>query len=215
MNARRLEQTYYQVLEIAQSAPHQEVVAAYHRAKTTYATDSPALYTMFTKEEAADLRNLIEEAFATLGNQIKRREYDQALLNRNNEFKQDVQEIDALRNTQKKADVQPIKTSALATNNKTGAYEARPDFEKEILEQKNFDGPFLKKVRLYKNISIEHLVKETRIGRSYLNAIEADDFSSLPAPVFLRGFIIQLSRHLGLNENLVVGSYLSRIKRDV
>lgn len=206
MSSRGLEQTYYQVLEIAHSAPHQEVVAAYQRAKAAYAPDSPALYTMFTKEEARELQSLIEEAFLVLGNQVKRREYDQLLLRRNDNSPQEV-----------KAEIHLVKTSTSipVSNSKTGAYTVNPDFEKEIAEQKVFDGPFLKKVRLYKNISIEHLVKETRIGRSYLNAVETDDFSSLPAPVFLRGFIIQFARHLGLDENLVVSSYLSRVKKEV
>lgn len=195
-------------------APPQEIVAAYHRAKATYAPDSPALYTMFSKEEASELRNLIEEAFLVLGNQLKRREYDQLLLNRNSSLPQNVAPTPVVQPTSPQIDVSSQAHKTLISPHKGGGYEVSPDFEKEIAEQKNFDGPFLKKVRLYKNISIEHLVKETRIGRGYLNAIEADDFASLPAPVFLRGFIIQFARHLGLNEGLVVSSYLSHIKKE-
>lgn len=205
------EQTFYQVLEIAQNAPHQEVVKAYHRAKEAYAADSPALYTMFTKEEANELRNLIEEAFQILGNQTKRRDYDQRLLNRGPQ-QGGVGPIEVRQ--AKLAETSNYKATELP-NKSALAYTVDTEFEREIVAQSLFDGAFLKKVRLYKKLSIEHLSKETRVSRSYLNAIEADDFASLPAPVFLRGFVMQFAKHLGLDQNVVSVSYMSRIKKEV
>lgn len=224
MSSRHSEQNFYEVLEVPQSAQHQEIVSAYQRAKEAYSPDSPALYTMFTKEEAAELRKLIEEAFQTLGNQKKRREYDLQLLSESSKANaksgQDHAPTIEVRNFSN--DITPHKpTQSSATNRpanndkkKNENFVADPQFEKEISERAQFDGAFLKKVRLYKKIELEQIVKETRVSKSYLTAIESDDFSSLPAPVFLRGFLIQLARYLGLKETDVAASYMSRIKKD-
>jgi cytoskeletal protein RodZ len=59
---------------------------------------------------------------------------------------------------------------------------------------------------------MDKLSETSRIGKTYLLAIEGNDMRSLPAPVFLRGFLVQIAKHLGLDEKLVVGSYLSRVK---
>src|SRR6185312_17567797 len=83
-------------------------------------------------------------------------------------------------------------------------YEVKPDLEKEIAAQTVFDGPFFRKVRQYKGINLDQLSKETRISRSYLAAVEADDYEALPAPVFVQGFVAQLSRILGLSESAAV-----------
>ncbi len=200
-------QNYYQILEIPQSATHHDVVAAYQRAREAYSLDSPALYTMFTREEANELRGLIEEAFQILGDQRKRKEYD-STLNKNSTAWTEA--------NQKQAHNPALEKSAMntATTPAPKDYERNDAFEREIASQTNFDGPFLNRVRQYKKISLEQIVKETRISRTYLKAIEADDFASLPAPVFLRGFVIQFARYLGLNENLVASSYMARIKKD-
>lgn len=218
MTSKITEQNYYQILEVKTDAPHHEIVAAYQRAKEAYAPDSPALYTMFTKEEAEDLLKLIEEAFLVLGNQSKRRDYDQTLFNRSSPPSlavtlPDFAPVDEV----KKSPPPPSSPTTIPegfVKGRLSVYEVKPDIEKEISNQTAFDGPFLRKVRQYKNINLEQLSKETRIGRSYLAAMEADDFEALPAPVFLRGFVIQVARVLGLNETLVASSYMSRIKKD-
>jgi curved DNA-binding protein CbpA len=234
MSTQNSGQTYYEVLEIAQTAGHHEVVAAYQRAKQAYAPDSPALYTMFTKEEAEDLRKLIEEAFLILGNQAKRKEYDQILLARNNPSTThnlpDFAPISAqpmrsahepLRRNQEAPNLNPPPPTAVISNtvpqgfakSRLSVYEVKSEIENEILNQTVYDGPFLRKVRQYKNINLEQLSKETRVSRSYLAAMESDDFDALPAPVFLRGFLVQTARILGLDENKVASSYLARLKK--
>ncbi|MBK9040786.1 MAG: DnaJ domain-containing protein [Bdellovibrionales bacterium] len=80
MNHRLADQTYYEILEVASDATQQQIHAAYHRARNTYSPESPALYSMFTREEARDLMSLIEEAFSTLSNQTKRKDYDKQLI---------------------------------------------------------------------------------------------------------------------------------------
>ncbi|OFZ19374.1 MAG: hypothetical protein A2Z20_01965 [Bdellovibrionales bacterium RBG_16_40_8] len=223
-------QNYYQVLEVSPNVPQHELLAAYQRAKETYSPGSPALYTMFTEEEAREIRNLVEEAFLVLGNPAKRKEYDGKLTKKNHQpTSKDLPDFTPTSTKSIRQDrtvsVSPQSYDELVMSasgkvpegfakSRLSVYELKPEVEHEISQQKDFNGAFLRKVRQYKNINIDLLSKETRISRSYLNALESDDFEALPAPVFLRGFVIQVAKVLGLNENIVSSSYMSRIKRE-
>src|SRR5580698_2093570 len=70
------EQTYYELLDIKVSASQEDILKAYNRARATYGHNSPALYSLFNKEEAQELLKLIDEAYSVLSNQFKRRQYD-------------------------------------------------------------------------------------------------------------------------------------------
>lgn len=67
---------YYAVLEVAPDASPHEIRLAYTRAKTAYRKDSVALYSLMSEAETETLLAQIEEAYATLSNPNKRREYD-------------------------------------------------------------------------------------------------------------------------------------------
>ena len=73
MNERYDGQNYYEILEVKPTAGSSEIYSAYQRARTTYSPNSPALYSMFTPEEAKQLMALIEEAYQTLSLQARRR----------------------------------------------------------------------------------------------------------------------------------------------
>ncbi|HYQ80591.1 MAG TPA: J domain-containing protein, partial [Anaeromyxobacteraceae bacterium] len=56
------EQSFYEILEIPQDAPLDEVEKAYQRAKALYAPGSLAIYSLVAPEEMALLNRRIEEA---------------------------------------------------------------------------------------------------------------------------------------------------------
>lgn len=58
-------------------------------------------------------------------------------------------------------------------------------------------GAYLRSCREARGVSIETLARETRIAPRVLEALERGWFESLPAPVFVRGFIRAYLRHLG------------------
>ncbi len=310
---------YYEVLEVAYDAPQHEVHKAYTRAKATYAQDNPALYSMFTRDEARDLLKLIEEAYAVLGNHGLRRNYDDSLMKAGAARKStlvsvprpaptmqesqadhnalpdfmvpdpsipgsfgdeappgfadysspQVHDIAAPQHAQPQftASVQVVQTQPKAAAGQTapaaaaksnshlmdpihaaatgkresilvtnadftvrtresdvpmmppdtgkcplGTYKLNSEMETEISAREEFDGPFLQKVRLYKQVSLEKLSVSSRIGKTYLIALESNDFKNLPAPVFLRGFLVQMGKQLGLPEAKVVSSYMNLAK---
>jgi hypothetical protein len=93
-----------------------------------------------------------------------------------------------------------------------GTYTIDDAIEQEIASATNFDGAFLQKIRLYKNVSIDRISDASRVSRPYLTAIESNDYKSLPAAVFVRGFLVQIARTLGLDETKVAASYMKMFK---
>ena len=78
----------------------------------------------------------------------------------------------------------------------------------ELPEAARFDGQQLRALRESAQVSIEELSEWTKIGRRYLIALEADDFSLLPAKVYVRGFVGEVARTLGIDASRVARSYL-------
>lgn len=58
-------------------------------------------------------------------------------------------------------------------------------------------GPYLREQRLRSGSSLEEVSRATRIPSRYLEALEAEQFASLPAPVFIRGFIRAYCQAIG------------------
>jgi cytoskeletal protein RodZ len=60
-------------------------------------------------------------------------------------------------------------------------------------------GEILQRARQERGISIEDAERATRIPRRYLEALEQENLSILPAPVYARGFLRSYSGYLGLD----------------
>lgn len=235
---------------MAPDAPQAEIHKAYQRAKATYSQDNPALYSMFSRDEAKELLRMIEEAFAVLGNSSLRRSYDESLreggpaaaritMNANSAPSSTTATSNAQTTTTPKVpdkivsdhkalpDFQMNETGDFTVRKRDSSKPSLPDgmgrtslstyklddsFEKEVKEATEFEGAYLQKIRLYKNISLEKLSEATRISRPYLSAVEGNDYKNLPAAVFVRGFVVQVARYLGLDENKVAASYMKQFK---
>lgn len=280
---------YYEVLEVPNDAPQTEIHKAYQRAKSTYSQDNPALYSMFTREEARDLLKMVEEAYAVLGNHALRKNYDDRLMTLPKAatvrppgsmmppMSSPVLDHNALpdfivpdpaipgsggpitaSHLIKPAPTPTPMAQSVVANTPPASRPADPlqsvfggpresilissdDFtvrkrdggqglppgmakvmlatykvdegiEKEIAEKVDFDGPFLQRVRVYKQVPMDKLSESSRIGKTYLIALESNDYKNLPAPVFLRGFLVQLAKQLGLDEGKVATSYMKLAK---
>src|SRR5918999_4055252 len=60
-------------------------------------------------------------------------------------------------------------------------------------------GNTLSRARRARGITLEDAERDTHVSRRYLAALETEDFSIFPAPVYARGFLRTYSRYLGLN----------------
>ena len=84
--------------------------------------------------------------------------------------------------------------------------------EPEVQDKELISGEFLKKTRQGKNMSLAEISKATRIGAHYLQAIEDEDLSAFPARVYLKGFLRQYAKHLGLDPEVITTGYLRHKK---
>jgi DnaJ-class molecular chaperone len=195
---------YYEILELPSNAPQHEVSSAYERAKNTYSGENTAIYTIFSEKEARELLVLIEEAYQILGNKILRNIYDQRLLSGqaglNDLTYTSIVEASKQFFPEPKAEKSTI------------AYKKNDAFEKEIRNQTEWDGDFLKKVREYKMMTPQNVSDITKINPFYITAIEKMDSENLPAVVFVRGYVMQTAKALGLDEKKVADSYMKHFK---
>ena len=75
-------------------------------------------------------------------------------------------------------------------------------------------GETLRQARLDKSVSIAEAARDTRIRRSYLEALEAEDALSLPPPVYTRGFVRTYAEYLGLDAQAMVDLYQPTGRRE-
>lgn len=73
-------------------------------------------------------------------------------------------------------------------------------------------GADLRDERQRLHLAIEAIAEKTKIRRAYLQAIEEERFSDLPAAVFVRGFLREYARCLGLPGEDVARNYMKRYR---
>ena len=77
-----------------------------------------------------------------------------------------------------------------------------------ILTRFGPDGRFIRAVRELRHLQLEDLATETRISQRYLHAIESNDFDSLPAGTFVRGYVKEVARALDVSDLGLVEGYM-------
>lgn len=208
-----MDRTYYEILEISPTAGEHEIRRAYQRAKETYSPNSPALYTMFSPDEAQELSRLIEEAYAVLSNHQARTEYNFRM----GFYEGSTQPVEAQLPTSSQlphssSPPQNVAPSEGYGKTRLGVYPLDEMMEEEIANYDSFDGSTLAKIREYKKVEVPTLCEEIKISKAYLKAIETDDYERLPAQVFVRGFVKHYAKALCLDEQKVVDTYMQRLK---
>src|SRR5512136_2663231 len=68
-------------------------------------------------------------------------------------------------------------------------------------------GEFLRKERELRGIMLEEISKQTKVHTRFLEAIEQDDLSVLPAKAFAKGFLRSYARMVGLDEDQVMTNF--------
>ncbi|MXZ47457.1 MAG: PASTA domain-containing protein [Chloroflexi bacterium] len=72
-------------------------------------------------------------------------------------------------------------------------------------------GEWLRTSREERGYDFDRVERDTRISRGYIEAMERDQFDTLPAPVYARGFVRSYARYLGLDEE----EALARMPREL
>lgn len=204
---------YYAVLEVTPGATQESIYSAYQNAQATYSLKNPEILKIFSQDEALAWIELIEEAYAVIGSPNSRRQYD---LESQGTFQTALPSFDLSNKTDhiRTPAIEEQELPAGFAKTKISQYQVVAAMEEAIAKQELFDGLFLKKVREYKNVDLKEFSKITCIAIRHLYAIENNNFSVLPAGVFVRGYIIQYCRHLDLDEKLVAPSFMALFAND-
>jgi cytoskeletal protein RodZ len=80
-----------------------------------------------------------------------------------------------------------------------------------VPEGARWTGEMLRRARESRGMTVAQLAERTKITRHHIENVEADRFRQLPAPVYLRGIVMSISRELRLDGQKVARSYLEHM----
>jgi flagellar biosynthesis protein FlhG len=193
------EQTHYEVLETEPGVSDEEVRRAYRNLKEIYSTSSPVVAGLYDDEELAALHARANAAHDTLFAPEKRRLYDLAL-----------PEADLARAVRAAAQVQRPPAGAGAGS---AGGEERADASEAVIDANaEVTGAFLKKVREIRGLELGDISQRTKISERYLRALEEENFTDMPAAVYVRGYVTEYARALRMDPQRAAESYLARYR---
>ena len=181
-------ESHHDLLEIDRGAADEEIRRAYKRATGIYDIDSLCCYGLFDPTGIAALRVRLEEAYDVLLDPARRRPYELSVFP-----------------TEEHRD--PSQLHPRGTN-----LEPAPPAPL-ITPETLFHGGLLRASRESQRIELLEISQKTKIGMSYLEAIESDDFNNLPARVYVKGFVAEFAKCLGLNAEQVSRTYVRRLEQ--
>ncbi len=249
---------YYEIFDLSPASTKEQIIARYQDLKKLYGSAEVTHPESFSSEDQRALMELLDEAYAILGNPTLRRIYNEkynlnslsepmaldlsvspvagrmlpkteAQVQTKNQVQNQAQyQVQNQAQSQVQNQNQVRAGNQKLTNHDSSHFSAKvdaplvfkldyikdPDLE-QVYENAStaWDGPLLKQVREYKNVTIERLSQFTKINPFYILAVEKMEPSELPAPVFVRGYIVQIARALGLNEDVVASQYMKTFQR--
>ena len=187
MSNLNLKETLYEILQVSPSADTSEITAAYIAAKNAFSTESVATYSLLPAEDSVQMLKQLDLAYHTLTNPEKRRNYDLKLASGSPISESDLQPLKP----------QPSPEILVAEAPKT---ESTQDLD-------------LFKIRESRKLSFDDVVRITKIPPRYLKALEEFDKKSLPAQVYIQGFLKNLAQLYRLDAKSTVSKFMEKLNR--
>jgi curved DNA-binding protein CbpA len=208
---------HYELLEVARNATSGEIDRAYRLAQETYADGSLALYSILEKRDAKEIRERLDEAYRVLADPELRAGYD--LTHRTPEsgvaLPTELPASKPVNGARAKSGVtesSPRMDAAVEVATSGGFDEAVEGYDVEEELSGDFDGPRLRRTRLFRGYEIEQIADVTKVSSLHLRNIEDENFGELPADVYVRGFVTAYAKTIGLDPQHVVPSYMARLQ---
>ncbi len=171
----------YDILGLEPGASREQVERAFRFSLEMYGQDALATYSLLEPVEMEAERARIQEAHEVLADPEKRRAYDEA-----HGF------------APPEASVEPF--PALGGSG-----------TEEVALPEVLSGADLQRIRESRGVDLRRIANVTKIGTRFLEYIEEDRFALLPAPVYLRGFLQEYARAIGLEPKAVAKAYMRRL----
>jgi flagellar biosynthesis protein FlhG len=197
-----LEGSHYDVLGLDPRASGERIEKAYRFHVELYDDAALATYSLLGPDEVRAARIRIREAYEVLSDPARRHEYDVSL---------GVARSDAplLR-------FDPTSAPAAAVAAAPAAADApRPAPAAPVRERLSgpVTGAVLRQFREQRGVGLHEIATVSKVGVRFLEYIEQDRHSELPAPVYLRGFLQEYARCLGLDPPSTADAYLARVPK--
>jgi flagellar biosynthesis protein FlhG len=181
----------YDLLEVEPTAGEESIRRANRRIGQIYAKDSVVVGGLYRPARLEKMHRRLEHAYDTLMNPAKRRVNDAMLF------------PDGMPSEPRQARASSIGVAPIASE--------RPDAPK-VDEDTVFSGKLLQVFREARGFDLREIADHTKIGMSYLRAIEEETYEDLPAMVYVRGFLVEYAKMLELNVPQVLDTYLQRAR---
>jgi flagellar biosynthesis protein FlhG len=162
---------------------------------------------LYGRDRQAALQARMDDAYETLMDAARRKAYDVSLF----------PEGQPSRRTNPLNDKSgPIDISSLRppTDPPKEIAEPRPPLPPEpaIGPETEITGSLLRQLRESRGIDLATISQKTKVAIAHLKAIEEERFPAMPAPVYVRGFLIEYAKLLRLDVGRILGTYFARYK---
>jgi len=192
---------HYELLEVPPTASFEDIRRANRRIRDVYGTESIAISGLYDPASLEAVHRRLDLAYTTLMDAAKRKDYDMEL------FPDGVPMPVSPPTTVLGDTPRPV---ALKVDDPV-VHAIRPPMP-EISAQTEFTGPLLRQIREAAGVELREIAEKSKIGMAYLHALESETFGKLPAAVYVRGFLAEYARALGLDPERVKQTYLARFK---
>jgi curved DNA-binding protein CbpA len=173
----------YDVLGLEPGASPEQVERAYRFSLDLYGEGSLATYSLLEPAETDAERARVREAYHTLSDPERRRAYDES-------------------RGYTPPEAPPVVVPVPAEGAEPG--EELPSV---------LTGADLRRMREAQGVSLRYIANASKIGIRFLEYIEGDRFAFLPASVYLRGFLQEYARIVGLDPQGVAEAYMKRLPK--
>jgi curved DNA-binding protein CbpA len=212
------EQNHYEVLEVPLGGTPRQIERAYLIARSTYHDASLATYSLYSEDESQAILRRIDEAYSVLSDERRRAEYDAQLARAAAaeppataapaHLEAEPPSLPFVAPTQPAGDPEEF---ALLIESASPGRAARDDEDAlaDGLEPDDgiYDGAVLRRIRMSLGVELGEVAKRTKVNPEHLHSIEEDRYADLPSPVYVRGFVAEFARCLGLDPRKVASSY--------
>jgi flagellar biosynthesis protein FlhG len=191
--------SHYELLEVPPTASFEDIRRANRRIRDIYGAESIAISGLYDPASLEAVHRRLDLAYTTLMDAAKRKDYDMEL------FPDGVPMPIATPSL-----TEPIQQRAAVKVDEV-QQTIRPPMP-ELSPQTDFSGPLLRQIREAVGVELREIAERSKIGMAYLHALEGEVFAKLPAAVYVRGFLAEYARALGLDVERVKQTYLARYR---
>jgi curved DNA-binding protein CbpA len=215
-------ETYYDVLGVGPRATQEQIDKAYQFLRQMYDEVSLATYSLLDPEEARMARARVNQAYEVLKEPHRRQDYDSSLEAAREKTvvpfppaphsPTPAPAASHSPTTAPAAPHPPATAPAVPAPREPPRPRPEPPAPASVLAGP-ITGELLRRFREGKGVSLQTISASSKVGVRFFEYIEADRHADLPARVYLRSFLQEYAKAVGLDPNGVADAYIARLPK--